>query len=120
VSAIHVTPKAICGRLVLVPEPRKLALFVTMPYAPTSPTLSLQPFFDLPVFSLNFFPGVAPQIVCKHDPTSNLAESRYPRDMHTILSDRLDCNLTPKCVCVWLVRDVFDVFALRSSRMLAI
>ena len=75
------TAKAIFERLVLVPEPCRFAPFVTTPYAHTLPPLTPQLFLDFLVFWFILFPGVALQILCQHDPTSNLAESRHPRGM---------------------------------------
>jgi len=60
-SAIDVTAKSINVHLVLVPGPRRFAPFDTMPYALTTPPLTLQPFLKAPVNSFNFPPGVAPQ-----------------------------------------------------------
>jgi len=44
---IHVTTKAICDHLVLVPGQCGLAHFFIMPSAPTPPPFTLQVFFDL-------------------------------------------------------------------------
>ena len=43
---IDVTNKAICERLVLFPGPHRLAIFVTIPYMPTLPSLTIKLFLD--------------------------------------------------------------------------
>jgi len=74
-SAIHVTDKPFFERLYLVLGLRKTAPFVNCPYAPTTPTIH---FTTISRFLCNFFPRMAPQFFCQHNPPSNLAESRYP------------------------------------------
>jgi len=49
-SAIELTARTICERLVLVQGPREFAHFFTVPSAPTPPTLILSLFLDSPVF----------------------------------------------------------------------
>jgi len=68
--------KGIYDRSELVLGPRRFAPFVTKPYAPTPPPLS-SACNHFSIF-LSFLSKFAPQFFCKHDPTSNLAESRYP------------------------------------------
>jgi len=58
VSATNVEAKAFFERLYLVPGLRKIAPFVTMPSAPTSPHLSICDYFSILV---QFFSRVAPQ-----------------------------------------------------------
>ena len=63
VSAIHVTENMIFERLYLVSGLRNIALFFTMPSAPTSPPLALQIFLDFcaiffPIASQSFFPAI--------------------------------------------------------------
>jgi len=75
VSAIDVTENIIFERLYLVPGLRNIALFITMPSAPTFTPLDLQLFLD---FRAIFFPWPL-NLFFQHDSPSNLAESRYPR-----------------------------------------
>jgi len=49
-SAIEVTAKANFERLYLVSGPRQFMLFVTIPYAPTPPPLTLQLFLNLVIW----------------------------------------------------------------------
>ena len=55
------TDKTICKRCVLLTGLHRRVFFVTMPYAPTPQSLTLQIFLDFFLFSLQIFPLVALQ-----------------------------------------------------------
>jgi len=75
-SAIDMTEKTFFERMYLVLGLRKIALCVSCPCAPTTPTVHST---TISRFLCNFFPRTAPHFFGQHDSRSNLAESRYTR-----------------------------------------
>jgi len=77
-SAIDMTAKETCERLILVSRPRQFLPLVAMLNVPTTPPFKMQIFLNFPVFSFKVFPEEGASKICQHYSCGNLAHSRYP------------------------------------------